>query len=107
MAPLIEGIHRDGAKWCKFKGDYMWKNKLYYRRRTKFAVYQIATALINVGQLLGMSALKFMSYSKLPKTIDGYPDSHGDLTDFTQGARIVWGRLKRSRLCLKSQAEMD
>ncbi|KAJ4256093.1 hypothetical protein NW762_009169 [Fusarium torreyae] len=81
MAPLIEGMHRDGAKWSKLKGDYMWKNKMYYRRRTKFAVYQIATTLINVGQPLGMSALK--SYLKLPKTIDGYPGSSVDSTDFT------------------------
>ncbi|RFU28730.1 hypothetical protein B7463_g7612, partial [Scytalidium lignicola] len=68
MAPLIRNMSWHDAKWSKFKRSYMW-NKVYYLRRTKFTVYQLATTIVNVTQGLGIAVLK------------GFPDAHIDTSD--------------------------
>ena len=57
MAPLIRNMSRHDVQWTKFKSSYMY-NKIYYLRRTKFVVYQLATNMVNVVQGLGFAVLR-------------------------------------------------
>ncbi|RFU24696.1 hypothetical protein B7463_g11640, partial [Scytalidium lignicola] len=80
MAPLIRNMSRHDAQWSKFKSSYMW-NKVYYLRRSKFAVYQLATTMVNVVQGVGISTLK--QYDRIQgKDIPGFPDARVDTSDF-------------------------
>jgi hypothetical protein len=57
MAPLIQNMAWKDAQWSKFKRDYMWNN-VYHLRRTKLAVYQLATTSIGVAHALSDVTLK-------------------------------------------------
>lgn len=57
MTPLVQNIAWKDAKWSKFKRDYMWNN-VYYLRRSKFIVYQLATIFIGVGHVISDFTLK-------------------------------------------------
>ncbi|KUJ07501.1 uncharacterized protein LY89DRAFT_789598 [Mollisia scopiformis] len=56
--PLVRNIPRSEARWSKFKSAYMWGNKEYYLRRTKFAVYQLATTNVNLVVGMGIAVLR-------------------------------------------------
>ncbi|KAH8808821.1 hypothetical protein F5884DRAFT_753338 [Xylogone sp. PMI_703] len=80
MAPLIRNMSRHDAQWSKFKSSYMWNN-VYYLRRSKFAVYQLATTMVNVVNGVGISTLK--QYNKIQgKNIPDFPNASVDTSDF-------------------------
>jgi len=65
---------RSEATWSKFKSSYMWGNKEYYLRRTKFAVYQLATTNVNIITGIGVDCFK--DYNGLSKqSVPGFPDA--------------------------------
>ncbi|KAI9648929.1 hypothetical protein NHQ30_001495 [Ciborinia camelliae] len=55
MAKIIWGLHLDDVKWGKFKGSYMF-NDIYYLRRTKMIVYQIAMIFCICSESVGTAA---------------------------------------------------
>lgn len=57
MAPVIWGLDLKEMQWGKFKSDYMFKNRDYHLRRTKFIVYQCALIFCVVSESLGTAAL--------------------------------------------------
>lgn len=57
MAPVIFGLDLADMKWGKFKSSYMFKNRDYHLRRTKFVVYQLAMIFCVVSESLGTAAL--------------------------------------------------
>ncbi|KAB8343074.1 hypothetical protein FH972_022668 [Carpinus fangiana] len=59
MAPTLWGLHLGPPefRWGKFKSSYMFKNRDYHLRRTKFVVYQLAMILCVVSESLGTAAL--------------------------------------------------
>ncbi|KIW95087.1 uncharacterized protein Z519_03670 [Cladophialophora bantiana CBS 173.52] len=57
MAPVIWGLDLKDIHWRKFGSDYMWKNKDYHMRRTKFVIYQVAMICMVVSESIGTAAL--------------------------------------------------
>lgn len=57
MAPTIWGLNLGDMQWGKFKSSYMFKNRDYHLRRTKFVVYQLALIFMVLSESLGTSAL--------------------------------------------------
>ncbi|KIX94486.1 uncharacterized protein Z520_09872 [Fonsecaea multimorphosa CBS 102226] len=57
MAPVIWGLDLKDIHWRKFGSDYMWKNKDYHMRRTKFVIYQLAMICMVVSESIGTAAL--------------------------------------------------
>jgi hypothetical protein len=57
MAPVIWGLDLGDFKWSKFKSNYMFKNRDYHLRRTKFAVYQCALIFCVISESLGTAVL--------------------------------------------------
>jgi len=57
MAPVIWGLDLKEMKWGKFKSSYMFGNRDYHLRRTKFIVYQCALIFCVVSESLGTAAL--------------------------------------------------
>ncbi|RVX71925.1 hypothetical protein B0A52_04324 [Exophiala mesophila] len=54
---VIWGLDLRDMKWGKFKSSYMFGNKDYHLRRTKFVVYQIAMLFCVVSESVGTAAL--------------------------------------------------
>ncbi|EXJ58546.1 hypothetical protein A1O7_05973 [Cladophialophora yegresii CBS 114405] len=57
MAPVIWGLDLRDMKWSMFRSEWMWKNKDYHLRRTKFVVYQLAMICMVVSESIGTAAL--------------------------------------------------
>jgi len=57
MAPVVWGLDLKEMQWGKFKSSYMFGNKDYHLRRTKFVVYQLALIFCVVSESLGTSVL--------------------------------------------------
>lgn len=90
-------MSRHDAQWAKFKSSYMW-NKIYYLRRTKFVVYQLASLTTNIVQGIGIDVLRstyfdscarstlidsLIEYNGLQsKDIPGFPDARISTSDF-------------------------
>lgn len=55
--PVIWGLDLRDIQWGKFKSSYMFGNKDYHLRRTKFVVYQIAMLFCVVSESVGTAAL--------------------------------------------------
>jgi hypothetical protein len=53
---VIWGLDLKEMQWAKFKSSYMWNN-LYFQRRRRFGVYQLAMILCVVSESLGTDAL--------------------------------------------------
>lgn len=60
MAPVIWGLDLKEMQWGKFKSTYMFGNKDYHLRRTKFIVYQCALIFLVVSESLGTDTLSSM-----------------------------------------------
>lgn len=60
MAPVIWGLDLGEMQWGKFKSSYMFKNRDYHLRRTKFIVYQCALIFCVVSESLGTDVLSGM-----------------------------------------------
>ncbi|KAF2403621.1 hypothetical protein EJ06DRAFT_471809 [Trichodelitschia bisporula] len=75
---VIWGLDLKEIQWSKFKNSNMWNN-MYYRRRTKFGVYQLAMILCVVSESLGTDALsqyldqKRLVAATLPRLPNGEP----------------------------------
>ncbi|KIW10674.1 hypothetical protein PV08_11638 [Exophiala spinifera] len=54
---VIWGLDLRDLQWGKFKSSYMFGNKDYHLRRTKFVVYQIAMICCVVSESIGTAAL--------------------------------------------------
>jgi uncharacterized membrane protein len=54
---VIWGLNLKDMQWGKFKSSYMFGNKVYHLRRTKFVVYQIAMIFCVVSESVGTAAL--------------------------------------------------
>lgn len=54
---VIWGLDLRDMQWGKFKSSYMFGNKDYHLRRTKFVVYQLAMILCVVSESVGTAAL--------------------------------------------------
>lgn len=54
---VIWGLDLKEMQWGKFKSSYMFKNREYHMRRTKFVIYQLAMILTVVSESLGTAAL--------------------------------------------------
>lgn len=54
---VIWGLDLHDLQWAKFKSSYMFGNKDYHLRRTKFVVYQIAMICCVVSESVGTAAL--------------------------------------------------
>lgn len=54
---VIWGLDLKDMQWGKFKSSYMFGNKDYHLRRTKFVVYQIAMIFCVVSESVGTAAL--------------------------------------------------
>lgn len=63
MAPVIWGLDLKEMQWGKFGNSYMWKNRDYHLRRTKFIIYQCALIFCVVSESLGTAALSGEHYS--------------------------------------------
>jgi len=57
MAPVIWGLDLKEMQWYKFKSSYMFGNRDYHLRRTKFVVYQLAMILCVCSESVGTAAL--------------------------------------------------
>jgi len=68
MAPVIWGLDLKDLQWKKFGHSYMWKNKDYHLRRTKFVIYQLAMICMVVSESIGTAALS--DYVKQQSTIE-------------------------------------
>ncbi|KAK4619704.1 hypothetical protein CLAFUW4_11299 [Fulvia fulva] len=58
--PVIWGLDLAEMQWYKFGSKYMFKNRDYHLRRTKFIVYQCALIFCVVSESLGTAALSDM-----------------------------------------------
>ena len=65
MTPIIWGMDLREMRWGNFKSSYMFGNKDYHMRRTKFVVYQLAMIFCVVSESLGTAALSSMVKLKL------------------------------------------
>ncbi len=54
---VIWGLDLRDMQWGKFKSSYMFGNKDYHMRRTKFVVYQVAMICMVVSESIGTAAL--------------------------------------------------
>lgn len=54
---VIWGLDLRDLQWKKFKSSYMFGNKDYHLRRTKFVVYQVAMIAMVVSESIGTAAL--------------------------------------------------
>ena len=63
MAPILFGLDLGTMRWSAFKSSYMFKNRDYHLRRTKFVVYQLAMIFCVVSESLGTAALSGMEAS--------------------------------------------
>ncbi|KAF1924028.1 uncharacterized protein M421DRAFT_9177 [Didymella exigua CBS 183.55] len=54
---VIWGLNLREMQWAKFKSSYMFGNRDYHLRRTKFGIYQGAMILTVVSESLGTAAL--------------------------------------------------
>lgn len=54
---VIWGLDMHEMQWSKFKSSYMFKNRDYYLRRTKFVTYQLAMIFCVVSESLGTAVL--------------------------------------------------
>lgn len=54
---VIWGLDLHDLQWSKFKSSYMFKNRDYHLRRTKFVVYQCAMIFLVVSESLGTAVL--------------------------------------------------
>jgi len=54
---IIWGLDLRDIQWWKFKSSYMFGNKDYHLRRTKFVVYQVAMISCVVSESIGTAAL--------------------------------------------------
>jgi len=68
---VIWGLDLKDMQWGKFKSSYMFKNRDYHMRRTKFVVYQLAMILTVVSESLGTAALS--DYVDQQKFVSKYP----------------------------------
>lgn len=66
---VIWGLDLKEMQWGKFKSNYMFKNRDYHLRRTKFVVYQIAMICTVVSESLGTAALS--DYVDQQKSVEG------------------------------------
>jgi len=66
---VIWGLDLADMQWGKFKSSYMFKNRDYHLRRTKFAVYQLAMILCVVSESLGTDVLSGTSSTTTENTI--------------------------------------
>jgi len=57
MAPVIWGLNLGDMKWSMFGSKWMWHNKDYHMRRTKFIIYQLAMINMVVSESIGTAAL--------------------------------------------------
>jgi hypothetical protein len=57
MAPVIWGLNLGDMKWSMFGSKWMWHNKDYHLRRTKFVIYQLAMINMVVSESIGTAAL--------------------------------------------------
>lgn len=57
MAWVIWGLNLGDMRWGAFKSSYMFGNRDYHLRRTKFVVYQIAMILCVCSESVGTAAL--------------------------------------------------
>ena len=55
--PVIWGLDLAEMQWYKFGSNYMFRNRDYHLRRTKFIVYQCALIFCVVSESLGTAAL--------------------------------------------------
>ena len=58
---VIWGLDLRDMQWGKFKYEYMFKNKDYHLRRTKFIVYQLAMICFVVSESIGTAAMSGMA----------------------------------------------
>ncbi|OCT51522.1 hypothetical protein CLCR_08922 [Cladophialophora carrionii] len=68
MAPVIWGLDLRDMKWSMFGSQWMWKNKDYHLRRTKFVIYQLAMICMVASESIGTAALS--DYVKQQSTIE-------------------------------------
>jgi len=62
---VIWGLDLADMQWGKFKSSYMFKNRDYHLRRTKFIVYQLAMIFCVVSESLGTDAIsKYVDQQK-------------------------------------------
>ena len=54
---VIWGLDLHELQWYKFKSSYMFKNRDYHLRRTKFIIYQCAMIFMVVSESIGTAAL--------------------------------------------------
>lgn len=54
---VIWGLDLHDMQWAKFKSSYMFGNRDYHLRRTKFVVYQIAMLFCVISESIGTAAL--------------------------------------------------
>jgi hypothetical protein len=59
---VIWGLDLKDMQWGKFKSSYMFGNRDYHLRRTKFGIYQGAMILTVVSESLGTAALSGMLF---------------------------------------------
>lgn len=57
IMPVIWGLNLKDIQWWKFKSSYMFGNRDYHLRRTKFVVYQVAMIFCVVSESVGTAAL--------------------------------------------------
>jgi hypothetical protein len=75
---VVWGLDLGQIRWSKFRSSYMW-NSAYYRRRTRFVVYQLAMILCTVSETLGSAALsgmRFQTLFRLPSIFESIDPLH-------------------------------
>jgi hypothetical protein len=78
---VIWGLDLHDIQWGKFKSSYMFGNKDYHLRRTKFIVYQSAMLLCVISESVGTAALT----GKTPSIIPTSPIcQYSQLSDYTE-----------------------
>ncbi|KAL2430443.1 hypothetical protein ABEF95_007576 [Exophiala dermatitidis] len=70
---VIWSLDLHDIQWSKFKSSYMFGNKDYHLRRTKFVVYQLAMIFCVVSESVGTAALS--DYVKQQSTIESLHSS--------------------------------
>ncbi|KAL6703815.1 hypothetical protein ACN47E_009034 [Coniothyrium glycines] len=77
---VIWGLNMKEMQWSKFKSSYIFKNREYHLRRTKFVVYQLAMILTVVSESLGTAALS--DYVDQQRFVSQYPGETVHNNDF-------------------------
>nr|POF13235.1 hypothetical protein CFP56_10382 [Quercus suber] len=79
MAPTIWGLNLGEMQWGKFKGSYMFGNRDFHLRRTKFIVYQCALIFCVVSESLGTAVLSdYIDEQSLIQRLDSNAHQHND-----------------------------